>query len=529
VRVSANALYKPRFWSLHGAASNRTPEDSILAHTPRTVVSVLLALAAITHTVDSAHAQEGATITYNVGADPRTLDPALANGVPEAHVILNIIEGLTRTDAKGEPVPAIAERWGISPDAKTYTFHLRDAKWANGEPVTAQDFVHGWLRNLRPETAGEYAYMLYLVEGAEEFNAGRLGDPAKVGVRALDDRTLEIRLKNPTPYFLSALAHYAFAPLKESWVKAHPQFASEPASYPCNGPFKLKEWRHGDRLVLQRNPAYYNAGAVRVETLVMTTISNESTALLQWEAGEIDITDTVPLPDIPRLKAEGKYRSNPYLGVYYVAFQNTKKPFDDPRVRRAFSLAIRREQIARAILRGGQPAAYALVPPGITMNGRDYRADGGALISEDAAEAKRLLAEAGYPGGRGFPRVRYLFNDMESHRTIGEALQDMWRTNLGVRVDLDVQEWKVYLQNRKQKNYQAARAGWIGDYFDAITFLDMFTSASGNNDFGYMNPEFDRIVEQAKAETDPVLREKLLREAERMVVARDMAVAPIYF
>ena len=491
--------------------------------------AVVLAVAAAAFLPRAAAGADDRKITYNLGADPRTLDPALANGVPEAHVILNIIEGLTRTDEKGEPVPAMAERWEVSPDGRTHTFHLRDARWMNGEPVTADDFVYGWLRNLDPRTGGEYAYMLFLVEGAEDYNAGKTTDTATVAVRAVNDKTLEVRLKNPTPYFLSALAHYAFAPLKESWVKAHPKFASEPENYPSNGPFTLADWRHGDRLILRKNPAYYNADKVWLDTLVMTTISNESTALLQWEAGESDITDTVPLPDIPRLKAEGKYRSNPYLGVYYVAFQNTRKPFDDPRVRKAFSLAINREQIARAILRGGQPAATALVPPGIQMNGRDYREAGGSLFKEDVAEAKRLLAEAGYPNGRGFPRVRYLFNDMESHRTIGEALQDMWRTNLGVRVDLDVQEWKVYLQNRKQKNYQMARAGWIGDYLDAITFLDMFTSGSGNNDFGYINPDFDRLVEQAKAETDSTRREKLLREAEQMVIARDMAVAPIYF
>lgn len=468
-------------------------------------------------------------IVFNLGVEPKTLDPHQAQGEPEGHVILNVIEGLTRTDAQGHPVPAIAERWETSDDGLMYRFFLREARWSHGAPVTADDFVFGWRRCLAPETAGPYAYQLFFVAGAEDYNSGKVSDPAAVAVRAVTSRTLEVRLRGPAPFFPAVLAHYAYSPLPEAHIKAHPDWARTPEHYPSNGPFRLTEWRHNDRLTLVRNPEYYAADRVRLETLVMTMITNESTALLQWEAGALDILNSLPLPDIPRLMREGKYRSAPFLATYYVLFNHSARPFDDPRVRRAFSLAIDRDQITSAILRGGQQPARALVPPGIEMAGGDFRATSGDLFRENADEARRLLAEAGYPGGRRFPRVKYLYNDREDHRLIAQALQGMWLSTLGVRVDLDVQDWKVFLQNRKQGNYQFARAGWIGDYLDPVNFLDMYTSNAGNNDAFYKNPEFDRLIAEAGMTADTTRRVNLLREAEAMLIGRDMAVAPIYF
>lgn len=469
-------------------------------------------------------------ITFNLQAEPRSLDPHVANGIPEAHVILNVIEGLTRTNEKGQAVPAIAREWEVSPDGKTYTFHLRDVKWANGDMVTAQDFVYGWRRCLAPATAGEYAYQLYFVEGAEEFSTGKTADPATIGVTALSTNTLQVRLKNPTSFFPSVLAHYAYSPLNEKWLGAHPNWTTNVQEYPSNGPFRIAEWRRGDRIILEKNPTYYNAQSVKLNRIVMTMITNDSTALLQWQSGKIDVTDSVPLPDIPRLKTEGKYRSEPYLGVYYVAVQNQARPFDDPRVRRAFALSVNRQQIVQAILRGGQKPAFALVPPATSKDGsKDFRETGGDLFRENIAEAKRLLAEAGFPNGRGFPRIKYLFNDREDHRIIAQALQNMWMTALNVRVDLDVQEWKVYLQNRQHHNYQLARAGWIGDYFDPVTFLDMFSSKSGNNDFQYENAAFDNALADAKKTSDAATRNRLMHDAEKRLIADDMAVIPLYF
>jgi len=407
---------------------------------------------------------------------------------------------------------------------------LREAKWSNAEPVTAQDFVYGWRRCLSPELAGEYAYQIFFVEGAEEFNSGKTTDPATIGVKALDDRTLQVHLKNPTPFFLSALAHYAYSPLKESWVTAHPQWTTTPGEYLCNGPFTLAAWKHNDELTMKKNPNYYNAAKVNLDAVVVTMITLDSTALAQFRAGKVDMTDNVPLPDIPMLKQTGEYNTNSYLGTYYVAFENKTKPFDDPRVRRAFALAINRRQISDAILRGDQKPAYAIVPPGISLEGaRDFRDEGGELFREDVKEAKKLMTEAGFPDGRGFPTVKYIYNKLEQHEQIGQALQGMWQSALGVRVELDVQEWKIYQQNRQHHQFQLARAGWIGDYLDPVTFLDMFYSHAGNNDVEYQNHAFDQLLDQSKATTAPAERAKLLHDMEKKVIAEDMAVAPIYF
>jgi len=490
-----------------------------------------VAVLAVAALLSSAPARAEQRLTFNLSGEPRTLDPHLNTGVLESYVINALIEGLVLLDEKGKPLPAIAEKWDVSEDKKTYTFHLREAKWSNGEAVTAEDFVYGWRRCLAPETAAEYAYQLYLIAGAEDYNKGKSKDPATVQVRATDPKTLVVTLTNPTPYFASVLAHAAFSPLKETWVQANPQWANEPARYLCNGPFIFDTWRHKDRILIKKNPHYYNVQEVKLDVIEYFMISNENTALLQWEAGKLDIIETlVPLPDLPRLKAAGKLQVFPYLGVYYVAIQNGQKPFTDPRVRKAFSLAINRKQITDAILRAGQPPARALVPPGISLDdGKDYREAGGDLFKEDIAEAKRLLAEAGYPNGRGLPRVKYLYNDVQMHRTIAEALQRMWLENLGAKVDLQVQEYKVYIQNLHAENYIMARAGWIGDFIDPVAFLDMFQTAAGNNDFKYSNPKFDKLVADSRSTTDTAKRIEMLREAEKIMIAEDMAIAPLYF
>lgn len=487
----------------------------------------MLAVAALL-SISPAAAQQ--KLVYNLSIEPKSLDPHQATGVKEAHVILNMVEGLTRTDAAGKAVPAMAERWDVSPDQKTYTFHLRDARWSNGEPVLAEDFVYAWEHILNPATASEYAHQLFFVEGAEDYNAGKLKDFSQVGVKAVDPKTLEVKLRNPTPFFPVVAAHYTYSPVKKSWVESHPNWAVTPSEYLANGAFTLADWRHNDRIVLRKNPRYYNADKVQLESIEMPMVKNSSTALQLWESGKIDLIEgDIPLPDIPRLKRENKYKTSPYLGTYFAAFNNKVKPFNDARVRKAFSLAINREQIVRAILRGGQPAAYGIVPPGMATPEGDYRQVTGSLFKENLAQAKRLLAEAGFPNGRGFPRVKYLYNDLEMHRTIAEALQDMWRRNLGVNVDLQVKDWKVFLQDRHQGNYQISRHAWIGDYPDPLTFLDIFTSNTGNNDPKYSSPEFDKLVDDARATTDSTRRLNLYQAAEKKMIAEDMAVAPIYF
>jgi len=468
-------------------------------------------------------------VVFNLSGEPKTLDPHLATGVLESHVINQIYEGLTRTDEKGLAVPGIATKWDVSDDGTSYTFYLRAAKWSNGDAVTAHDFVYGWRRCLAPATAAEYAYQLYHIAGAEEYNRGK-GAAESVAVTAENDSVLTIKLKHPTPYFPALTGHYAYFPLNEKWVVAHGDWASAPASFLGNGAFKLTDWRRRDRIILRKNEQYYDASLVKLDEIEMAMVANESTALMQWETGKFDIITQVPLPDVPRLKAAKQLQVTPYLGVYYVALNQGQKPFNDARVRKAFSMAIDRAQITKAILRGGQQEAYGVVSPGMELPGiGDYRKATGDLFQQDVAEAKKLLAAAGYPNGRGLPPIKYIYNDLEMHRTVGEALQRMWLENLGVRVTLQVQEYKVYIQTLHSKTFQMARAGWIADFANPAAFLDMFMSSAGNNSFNYNSPEFDALLAKSRQATDIKAQAALLQQAERKLVSDDMVVAPIYF
>ena len=471
-------------------------------------------------------------LRYNIGAEPETLDPSKATGIPESTVMLNGFDGLIRTDVSGnEIIPRAAERWEISPDGLVYTFHLREAAWSDGKPVTAHDFEYAYKRILDPKMAAEYAIMLYYLAGAEAYNTGKIKDPSTVGVRAIDDRTLELRLAAPTPFFLKILAHSTYLPLPRHIVETNPDWALTPATYISNGPFILSEWHHHNRLILKKNPRYWNADNVAIDALVFRTIQATSTEQAMFVTGELDVTYQVPTEAIRRLRASPDFRSFPQIATYYVCFNTTRPPFDDRRVRRAFSLAIDRRVIAEKICQGGELPANAFVPPSIrdADGRRDFRVVVGDLFeSPDPTEARRLLAEAGYPDGKGFPPVSYLYNDDERHRKIALVLQHMWRTNLGVRADLQVQEWKVLLFNRRTAYYDVCRHGWVGDYADPSTFLDIFITGSGMNDAKWSNAAYDRLIAAARLELDPIKRMAQLHEAEKILMD-DMAIAPLFF
>jgi len=490
-----------------------------------------LAFAAIAVLGTRAARSEG-VLRYNLGAEPETLDPALATGIPESTVILNCFDGLVRTDPSGnEIVPRLAERWDVSHDGRVYTFHLRKALWSDGRPVTARDFEFEYKRVLDPKTASEYALMLYYIEGAEEYNTGKIKDPSKVGIKALDDQTLQIRLKAPTPVFLKLLGHSIYMPVPRHVVESNPDWALSPKTYVGNGPFVLTEWRHNDRMVLKKNPRHWDARNVPLGGLIFRMIQSASTEIAMFETGELDMTAQVATESVPRYRNRPEFHSRPQIATYFVCFNTKRRPFDDPRVRRAFALAIDRRVIAEKICRGGEKAAFAFVPPGIRdADGKsDFRRLGGDLFkAPDVAQARRLLAEAGYPDGREFPRVAYLYNDDERHRKIAMVLQNMWKKNLGVRVELRVEEWKVLLSSRRSGNFDFCRHGWVGDYADPMTFLDLFTSNSGLNDAKWSSPEYDRLIAAARTETDPAKRMALLHRAERLLMD-EMPITPLFF
>lgn len=503
-------------------------------------------------------------VRINIGTDPKTLDPAVSTGVPEGNVQLALFEGLMRLDADGRPVPGVAKEYKASTDGTTYTFTLRDnAKWSNGDPVTAEDFVYSWKRALDPRTASEYAYQLYYVKGGEKLNTIALNKVgadgkevlgadgkavprddkeiaadvekamAELGVKALDAKTLEVKLEAATPYFLSLTAFHTLYPVHKKSVEAAPDDWFRKPDLVGNGPFKMVSWTPKDKIIAQKNPNYWDAGAVKLDKIEFYLIDVESTATTMFESGQLDAIESgVSNTELDRLKKErpDELKILPDLGTYYYRFNVTKPPMDNAKVRKALALAIDREAIVKNITKGGQLPALAFVPGGIPdASAPDFRKVGGDFYKDkDIEAAKKLLAEAGYPDGKGFPKLTILFNTSEGHKKIAEAIQEMWKKNLGIDVALNQQEWQVYLDAQSKLDYQVSRAGWIGDYIDPMTFIDMWVKDGGNNETGWFNPKYDELVNTAKKSADAAVRMKAMHDAEKILMD-EMPIMPIYF
>ncbi|HAH96841.1 MAG TPA: ABC transporter substrate-binding protein [Firmicutes bacterium] len=495
------------------------------------VLVCLMVATALAASVFAAPAKDQ-TLTMNLGvAEPETLDPAKSTGVAESTILLNLHEGLTRLDKDGNPAPGIAEKWDISKDGKTYTFHLRNAKWNNGDPITAQDFEWSWKRALAPETMAEYAYQLWYIKGAQAYTEGT-GKAADVAVKAINDRTLQVELNAPTGYWLSLCAFPTLLPVHPKTVEANPdKWFMSPKTYISAGPFKMTEWKHNSQLVLEKNPLYWDAKNVKLNKVVITLIDSQITELTMFETGELDYGDNPPPAEFPRLQKEKKLAISPYLGCYYYLLNVNVKPLSDVRVRHALSMAIDRTTITQ-ITAGGQKPATAYVPFGIPdlKSGTDFRTAGGAYLKETAqvAEAKKLLADAGYADGKGFPTLSILYNTNEMHKTIAEAIQEMWKKNLGINVTLTNQEWGVYLESRNTGDYSVARAGWIGDYVDPMTFLDMWVTGGGNNDTNWGSPKYDELIKTVMNSGVQAERVKAMHAAEDILM-KEMPIIPIYF
>ena len=463
-------------------------------------------------------------LVFNNGVEPQSLDPAVMTGLPEHTIALGLFEGLTSLHPKTlVPVPGIAERWGVSPDGRTYVFHLRPSRWSNGQPLTAADFVYSWRRVLAATTAAEYAYMLYGIENARAINEGKLADPARLGARALDDLTLEVRIEHPIAYFLELTAFGTFAPVHRPTVEAHGERWTRPGNLVSNGPFTLADWRQHDRIVLRRNPHYWDAPRLALDEVQVLAIDDSETALKKYLNREVDWIREVPGPKVAAAATIPGFRYSPQLGTYFYRFNVTRPPLDDRRVRLALDLAVDKEAIVRYLLRAGQRPARSLVPP-ILLG---YRAVEGPEYGPD--RARKLLAEAGFPGGRGFPSLELLYNTSEAHQQIAEAVQHMWHASLGIRIRLLNQEWKVYLDSMSHLDYDIARASWIGDYADPNTFLDCFVTGGGNNRTGWSHPRYDQLIADAARQADPDQRMKLLQDAERILVCDELPIMPIYF
>lgn len=466
-----------------------------------------------------------------IGTEPEGLDPHLVTGVTEHYVLLSLLEGLTTVHPKTlEIEPGVAERWEVSDNGLQYTFYLDpEARWSNGDPVTSGDFLFSFERILTPALGAPYAYMLYSIKNAEAFNKGELQDFAEVGVKAPDPRTLTFKLAAPTPYFLSLSTHYTWWPVHPPSVLAHGGMTdriskwTKPGNFVGNGPFALETWRLNHSIQVTKNAHYRDAESVRLNGIHFLPISMD-TEERAFRADQLHITSTVPIPRIDwyRKNAPDRMHFDTYLGVYYYLLNTAREPLDDPRVRKALAYAIDREALTEHVLKAGQQPAYHFTPP----NTGGYTA--AAKLPYDPELARELLAEAGFPGGAGFPKLELLFNTSESHRTVAVAIQQMWQSELGVDIRLYNQEWKVYLASRKERNFDIARAAWIGDYVDPNTFLSLGASDNGNNHSNWGNARYDALIREAARTQDPTARLQLFQEAETILMD-EMPVIPIYF
>lgn len=468
------------------------------------------------------------TVRYALEAEPATLDPAKSTALAESNVELALFEGLTRLDDKEQPQPAAAQSWDVSPDGTEYTFHLRDnLKWNDGTPLTAHDFEYAWKRVLDPNTASENAYMMYpLLNGEQYFKQEVSAD--EVGVKALDDKTLYVKLKAPITYFLNLTAFHCYYPVPKHVVEKDPEIWAANDKIVSNGPFTLTHWIHSNQLQFTKNDLYWDKDKVKLTTMQWPISESQSTRVSMVESGQANITVEPPISEESRLKQEGLYKVTPYLGSYYYSFNTAKAPFDNPKVRKAFSMAVDREKLVNNVVKGDKKPAYAWVPPGLTdpVTGKDFREEGGDFVKYDPEEARKLLAEAGYPDGQGLPPITILYNTNEMHKAVAEVIQSMWKENLGVNVELQNQETKVYLDARNQGNFQIARASWIADYADPMTFMDVYLDE--NNDGQYHNPAYNNLVLKAQSTNDQAVRMKAMHEAEKILMNDDV-VLPIYY
>lgn len=463
--------------------------------------------------------------------EPSDLDPQTVTGRPESTIIRTLIEGLVIPDPVTlAPRPGQAESWEISADGRVYTFHLRpDARWSNGDPVTTRDFVGSWRRILTPSLGSEYAYNLFIVEGAEDFNNGRLTDFAQTGFRALDDRTLQVTLRHPTSYFLSLLVHYSWHPVHLPTVEKFGGLErkgtrwTRPENYVGNGPFVLTEWRPNQYIALRPSPTYWGRDQVKLDEVRFYAIESVDTEERMFRTGQLHITRGLPLNkiEIYRREHQDVLRVDSYLATAYYRVNTRKAHLADARVRRALALSVDRVALAQQVLQGTKTPAYTLTPPG-TLG-----FDAGPQFPSDIPAAQALLAEAGFPGGQGMAPIEILYPSSDNGRIICEALQQMWRKNLGIDVRLYNQEWKVYLDTMNTGNYDLAWSAWIGDYVDPMTFLDMQVTDGGNNRTGWSNSRYDELVAEVQTISDDAQRLERFAEMERMLGV-ESPVIPLY-
>lgn len=467
------------------------------------------------------------TIHRGNGAEPGSLDPQISTGVSGGHVIRDIYEGLVVEDAKGNLLPGAAESWTISDDGTVYTFKMRkDGKWSNGDTVTAQDFVYSLSRGLDPATGSEYSFILFPIKNGEEVNSGKIKDLNQLGLKALDDMTLQVTLKATTPYFLGMLTHSMGSPVHRPTVEKYGDKFTRAENVVSNGPYRMAEWVPQSHMKLVRSKTHRDYASIKADTVFFYPTEDTTAEMKRYRAGELHFTYTVGADqvDFAMQNLRDEYRITPYLGTYYYVFNSRVPPFDNPKARRALSLAVDRSLITDKILKAGQIPAYGWVPPGIMGYKTQTMAEKSETQAARVALAKKLWKESGATQ----TSFELLYNTSESHKKVAIAIASMWKKALGLDIKLINKEWKVYLTDRKQGAFEIIRAGWIGDYNDANTFSELFLSNSGINAGKYSSSAYDSLVNKAAVTSDLEKRAAMLEEAERILLA-DMPIMPIYF
>ncbi len=466
-----------------------------------------------------------------IGAEPRDLDPHLVTAFTDMQVVLAFFEGLVAVDeVTSRPVPATAERWDVSDDGLTWTFHLRpDLKWSDGTPLTAETFRDSYLRALTPSLGSEYAYVLYPIRGAAAFNSGETSDPSSLGVSAPDPQTFVISLEQPTPMLASILTLPVAFPAPLHVVAQHGGLTdrsnrwTRPESIVGNGPFRITTWEPQSQIRGDRNPHFREADNVGLNGVAFYPFENAVSQEAAFRSGQLHLTSEVPLTKISAYREESPelLRIDPFVLTGFMRFNLTHPPMDDVRVRRALALSINRQALADSVLKGGESPADRLTPP----NTAGYTAE--ATFGYDPATARQLLAAAGFPRGEGFPDLEIMSRSREINQSILEAVQQIWRTELGIELNIAMKEQRVWLDDETHLNYDISNARWIGDYVEPYTFLELFLSYSGNNNTGWANADYDALLRQAAAESDEATRYALYQQAEALLVA-DTPIAPIY-
>lgn len=469
------------------------------------------------------------TLRKGNGAEPATMDPHRAQGVTASNILRDLIEGLVSEAADGELIPGAAKSWTVNEDGTVYVFELREnGRWSNGDPVTADDFVFSLRRAVDPATGSNYAQILAPINNAEAIIEGTL-PPSRLGVKALSPQQLEITLKGPTPYFLGLLTHSTSHPVHPASVQAHGDAFVRPGNFVSNGAYVLSEWQVQSHIKLTPNTHYWDAANRQVDNVLYYPIEDAESELKRYRADELDWTGTIPLSKCQWVKDNmgDDLKVHPYLGTYYYGLNNQKAPLNNPQVREALSLGLDRQKLIEKFTRCSEIPAYGWVPPNINNYSQQTPEYAAWTQAERNKKALSLLNAAGYNAENPLS-FELLYNTSEGHKKIALAIANIWQQALPINVTLTNQEWKVYLDTRSQGNTQVYRAGWIGDYNDANTFLEIFHSKHGMNDVGYSNPEYDALLDAASTETDEDKRRSMLEQAEGILL-NDHALLPIYF